>query len=166
MFNLIYPVGSIYISVNSTNPSVLFGGTWEQIQDKFLLAAGTAYTAGDTGGSADAIVPYHNHSVAAASGAITGGSHSHGTGNSTYNRWATTNAAGVSDDPAAALSGSGYVYPRIGSDYAWASRTATSSETHTHDLPAHNTNYAGSSDNAIGANMPPYLAVYIWKRTL
>lgn len=37
----IYPVGSIYMSVNSTNPSTLFGGTWEQIKGRFLLAAGT-----------------------------------------------------------------------------------------------------------------------------
>lgn len=39
--DFIYPVGSIYISVNSTSPSVLFGGTWEQIQGRFLLGAGT-----------------------------------------------------------------------------------------------------------------------------
>lgn len=46
----LYPVGSIYMSVNSASPASLFGGTWEQLQDRFLLAAGSTYSAGSTGG--------------------------------------------------------------------------------------------------------------------
>lgn len=53
IFDMIYPVGSIYISVNNVNPSVLFGGTWEQIKDRFLLGAGSTYSAGSTGGEAN-----------------------------------------------------------------------------------------------------------------
>lgn len=45
IFDMIYPVGSIYISVNNVNPSVLFGGTWEQIQDRLLLGDGSTYSA-------------------------------------------------------------------------------------------------------------------------
>ena len=48
----VYPVGSIYMSVNSTSPASLFGGTWTRIQDTFLLAAGSTYSAGNTGGNA------------------------------------------------------------------------------------------------------------------
>lgn len=44
IWKTIYPVGSIYISVNNTNPSTLFGGMWEQIKDRFLLAVGDTYT--------------------------------------------------------------------------------------------------------------------------
>ena len=40
-FDKIYPIGSIYISANSTNPHDLFGGTWEQLKDRFLLGCGT-----------------------------------------------------------------------------------------------------------------------------
>lgn len=48
--NLIYPVGSIYMSVNPTSPAVLFGGTWEKIEDRFLLAASSTYPVETTGG--------------------------------------------------------------------------------------------------------------------
>lgn len=64
--DLIYPVGSIYMNVNSTSPATLFGGTWEQLKDRFLLGAGDTYTEGDTGGSANHTLttdemPSHNH---------------------------------------------------------------------------------------------------------
>lgn len=32
IFDMVYPIGAIYLSVNNTNPKDLFGGTWEQIQ--------------------------------------------------------------------------------------------------------------------------------------
>lgn len=50
LIDMIYPIGSIYMSVNNVNPSTLFGGTWEQIKDRFLLSAGDTYTLGNTGG--------------------------------------------------------------------------------------------------------------------
>lgn len=58
LLNKIYPVGSLYMSAKATSPASLFGGTWEQIKDRFILAAGDTYAAGNTGGSAS-----HNHSI-------------------------------------------------------------------------------------------------------
>ena len=63
-----YPVGSIYMSINSTSPASLFGGTWERIQDTFLLAAGSTYAAGATGGEATHQLsvnemPSHSHAI-------------------------------------------------------------------------------------------------------
>ena len=46
----IYPVGSIYMNINSTNPTDLFGGVWEQIKERFILGCGDTHTAGTTGG--------------------------------------------------------------------------------------------------------------------
>ena len=59
----VYPVGSIYTSVNSLNPAVLFGGTWERLKDRFLLGAGDIYSLGKTGGSADAVLLQHSHNL-------------------------------------------------------------------------------------------------------
>jgi len=67
-FDAMYPIGSIYITINDINPSTLFGGTWEQIKDKFLLGSGDNYPIGTSGGEAMHILtndemPKHNHII-------------------------------------------------------------------------------------------------------
>lgn len=47
-----HPIGSLYISENATSPAELYGGTWERIEGKFIMAASDTYPAGSTGGSA------------------------------------------------------------------------------------------------------------------
>lgn len=66
LLDMVYPVGSIYMSSASTPPATLFGGTWERLQDRFLLAGGTTYTPGTVGGEAEhklteAEMPSHEH---------------------------------------------------------------------------------------------------------
>ena len=124
----VYPVGSIYMNVNSTNPGTLFGGTWEQIQGKFLLGMSSSYPAGSQGGEA-------THTLTASEIP----SHSH---------VALYGTNGAVDD---FLGGSSADYgTRAGS--AW-----------------NTTNYDYSTSSTGGGqphnNMPPYLSVYIWKRT-
>lgn len=64
--DFIYPVGAYYWSSSSTNPASLFGGTWTQIKDRFVLAAGDTYKVGKTGGAATHTLtanemPAHSH---------------------------------------------------------------------------------------------------------
>ena len=66
--DLIYPVGSVYMSVNDTDPALLFGGYWERIKDKFLLSCGDTYSAGSEGGEAQHTLtvgemPRHTHGM-------------------------------------------------------------------------------------------------------
>ena len=42
ILDMVYPVGAIYISINEVSPSVLFGGTWEQIQGGLLIGTGNS----------------------------------------------------------------------------------------------------------------------------
>lgn len=91
-----YPVGSYYISSVSTSPATLFGGTWVQVQDRMILAAGTKYSAGTlanpaTGGSetkslAIANIPSHTHTFTTSSA----GTHTHTVSGSTQSAGAHT----------------------------------------------------------------------------
>ena len=113
-----YPVGSIYISTTETSPKELFGGEWERIEDSFLLAAGSEYEAGTTGGEAEHTLtveemPEHSHGVKAVANAAGSGTNYSG-----------VISTGTATDGLIAVSGGG---------------------------TAHN-------------NMPPYVAVFVWKR--
>ena len=128
-----YPIGSIYTSVNSTDPGTLFGGTWARIEDRFLLAAGSTYTAGTTGGAAT-----HTLTVAQMP------SHTH-TQNPHRHLWNHK----LSSD-----SGSQRAYVTTTNRQAFEPYTeyATATNQNTGGGQAHN-------------NMPPYLVIYVWKRT-
>ena len=139
IFDLIYPVGSFYISAKSTNPATLFGGTWEQIQGRFLLGMSNSYPAGSQGGEAkhtltESEMPSHNGHLSAG---IAGGVPM-GKGN--YEGY-------LNKDVMNAYSGGGY---RGWNVYA-------GNEIH----PASEAVGGGQAHN----NMPPYLSVYMWKRT-
>lgn len=68
MLEFVYPIGSIYLSVDSRNPEDFFGGEWEQIKDVFLLSCGDKYANGESGGEEThqltiAEMPNHNHGI-------------------------------------------------------------------------------------------------------
>ena len=132
-----YPVGSIYMSVNSTSPATLFGGTWEQIKDRFLLSAGDTYTAGSTGGEATHTLtvdemPRHNHRVQAPN---------YNTANTTVTQAGIVLSQGNAWVQPGANNTNGDVFADV----------AANAATFTGGGQAHN-------------NMPPYLAVYMWRR--
>lgn len=78
-----YPVGSIYISMNSTSPATRFGGTWVQITNKFLYCTNSSKTTGGsstTGGHTLSIneIPSHGHGQDSHQHWIWGGTNSGG----------------------------------------------------------------------------------------
>lgn len=178
----IYPVGSIYMSVNSTNPGTLFGGTWEQLQDKFLLGASTTYSVGSTGGEAthtltSGEMPSHTHT-------FTGESAKSGNQSANHSHTVTVNSNGahthnVKYSQYGTSSGSFHVLRRDHAEdgYINTNAAAMSSGAHTHTTTVgnqsaghtHSVTAKGSNSNTGGDgahnNMPPYLAVYMWKRT-
>lgn len=144
ILNKIYPIGSIYMSIENASPASFLGGTWEQIKDCFLWATGDtasitytengvsvtkSLTAGSTGGEAthtltNGEMPYHNHQLL---------------------RYLDTGSA-------------------YSAGYGTGDHTGILSETaSTAFIPSMWTSYVGG--NQPHNNMPPYLAVYMWKRT-
>ena len=150
--DLIYPIGSIYLSINNTNPSLLFGGSWEQIKDKFLLGCGDQYTLTATGGEATHVLntnemPSHSHTWSQSS-CTNPGDHTHivgadkdgGAGSNRYTVHITSNNTAYGQQYSPASGGAG---------------------NHTHTIGGSNTN---TGSGAAHNNMPPYIVVSMWKR--
>lgn len=138
----VYPVGSIYMNVNSTNPGTLFGGTWEQIQGRFLLGMSSGYPAGSQGGEAKhtlttSEIPFHTHELGQDGNTSMVLPTQYAVDDSSKSRYVTTLEGG----------NSGY----FKSSVTWGGAIVTRGQNSPYGQP-HN-------------NMPPYLSVYIWKRT-
>ena len=123
----IFPVGAIYISLTSTNPSKYFNGTWEQLKGKFLVGVDTSdvdfNTSGKTGGEKEhtltiSEMPKHSHSIVISSGG------SKTTSGFDYTYSSSTKVYSMDDDDMIKMSG---------------------------ESQPHN-------------NLPPYIAVFMWKR--
>jgi len=151
LWNTIYPVGAIYISTASTSPATLFGGTWERITGRFLLAATDG---GAEGGDSDAsIAPGY-----------TGGEATHTltTAETAYHTHETRIAYDQSGY--GTNLGQNHVYIRSGqSSTAPLADTGTGSKSNINYRRTANTGATG--EGGAHNNMPPYLAVYVWKRT-
>ena len=118
LLDKLWPVGSIYQSASSISPASFLGGTWEQIKDRFILAAGDTYAAGSTGGSAN-----HNHSIG--------------------------------EMFAAAYFNGSYMEYHYSGDTAWTAK-------YKNIIPNGITVYGSPTKEA--GNLPPYVAMYVWKR--
>lgn len=137
----IFPVGAIYISTVATNPAVTFGfGTWVAFASgKVMIGAGGGFTAGATGGSADAIVVSHAHTGTTDSTSLTGGFTS-----------GLATASGVFT--------AGSSFSGVGQN-AQPNYPITMNASHTHTLTTNSTGVSGAN-----ANLQPYIVVYIWNR--
>ena len=171
----IYPVGSIYMSVNSTSPASLFGGTWEELKDKFLLGAGDTYSSGATGGEASHTLtsnelPKHKHNnTISVSASQSGHNHSALTGT-----WTSSNALFSGNTVSLGyktVTGFGGMEPGDKSTtYARESgydgkKQLLSTETPSITVTSSINNVENESTQQAHNNMPPYLVVNMWKRT-
>jgi len=142
----VYPVGSIYTSMNNLNPAYVFGfGTWTQITNRFLYCSDS--NAGTTGGSkkiTEANLPAHKHSVSITS--ESGGSHTHKVKITHYD-WNADKGSNGRSNVAAGQSN-------------YNEFTTESAGSHTHKISGNTGNTGSGTDY-----MPPYITVYAWYRT-
>jgi prefoldin subunit 5 len=134
-----YPVGSIYMSVNPTDPAYLFGGSWVALKDRFLVGAGGSYSVTAEGGEARHTLtleemPLHSHIQQATSN---------------YDGWARKQVQAVGS-----TSGSIQDVTNVATNGTQYSAGNYASPVYTQQ------NGGGQPHN----NIPPYYAVYMWRR--
>lgn len=158
-----WPVGSVFISVNDTNPSTLLGGgTWQKIEDCFLLASGSK-ALGATGGEETVTlsvnqIPSHNHGGRfSGSGSTNSVNISGSFGYFRADTDSTSMGTGVFSK-GSIKSESGYT------GGSWVNGRAinmNSNHSHTFSVSGNINNQGGGQSHN---NMPPYRVVSVWQR--
>lgn len=196
----VFPIGSVYINAAATtNPATLFGfGTWVEIGAGRVLVGQDVGDAsfdvlGETGGSKDAIVVAHTHSISGSgttsaqstdhthtfSSTVTtstAGSHSHTINDPghfhTNGRVASGLASGNNPNLSSVASNTGTSFTGISINAAGdhshsvsvSGTTGGQSTTHTHTYSFSGTS-ASTGSSGTNANLQPYLVVKMWQRT-
>lgn len=145
LLDMVYPVGSIYLSVSGTDPQTLFGGTWARLEDVFLLAAGAKHPAGSTGGEeahtiTEGEMPSHGNHL------MQGRMYQELADNASNDSSYRSNTLYLGKNAFASTGN----FNRGWKDWNGGEM-----------YPAGTLKGGGNPHN----NMPPYLAVYTWKRT-
>ena len=171
----VYPVGSIYISYNSTNPSSLFGGTWENYGSGRVLKGINSGTAGQTGGSDAATLkisnlPAHTHDI----------SHTHTTTKTTTSTMSLTAESAGEHSHNGNLSFAGKTggtkSVNVVSEFSGANLLTLPAGAHTHNvsgtvtIPELTTKSSSLTSGSTGSGeafsiQNPYITVYMWRRT-
>ena len=142
----LHPVGSVYTSTVATNPGTTFGfGTWAAFgAGRVLIGNGGAFSAGATGGSADATLPSHTHTAT-----VTDPSHSHAPASGST--FITTPFSGDGSIDSSRVTG-----PSERNEFSGNTATAVTG------ITVANSTAGVSGTNA---NLQPYIVVYLWNRT-
>ena len=139
-----YPVGRIYLSSENVSPASFMGGSWERIEDVFLLCAGTTYAAGSTGGEAEVSLVSANN------------------GGHTHDLFVYVNGSGAVFNKSFETSvyNTSYLKYDAGAGIVWTPGTTQNNVLLT--------NLAGSAYPSGSGEpfsiLPPYRAIYAWER--
>lgn len=173
LLNLMYPIGSLYMSVNATNPSTLFGGTWERYAKGRTIVGvdendGDFSTVKKTGGNK--YLQSHNHGM----------THTHSYSATTSNSGSHQHKVMAGDGGRGNIntihettpipSGMTYYYLKMGLTSTINYPTLTDfSASHVHTLSGTTSNSSLSTTSSAGngnsQNLQPYITSYIWIRT-
>ena len=142
LIDIAHPIGSLYWSSDPTNPGDLFGGTWKQIKDTFILAKGDTYTNVDDVIRGEASVTLTKNQLPKVNGAFA--------------------TAVVGQHAIRGIKGDAY-----GTDFGEISDVAGIKGTVINANSGEKQYGYGISfgNNEAHNNMPPYLVRYCWERT-
>lgn len=187
----VWPVSSIFITEITGDPNSVHGlpGTWTQIQGVFVVAAGSTFTGGSTGGTAAhdhdadflvtgahthtapnlAVDGFHGHTSTTSGSSTFGHTHGSTSSNSSALSFRYVGGSGASSMNPSSHSHSSLTAGSSGSgtDHTHGVGNTQPAVDHDHTTPSINSQGDHDHTSAISSSghIPPYLSVYVWERT-